>query len=140
MFSARQDHSAERDHVHPFNGVPYDNEGFLTDLSLRSNVVWPYVVKVVDLSLRHKLIDVDCACAIYRNRIEFFIRELDILALRNLVGLHDVLRPYLFARRFIDLPVANATAGFLIDLIEADLLALPGRRKKLNRTRKERQS
>jgi len=39
-----------------------------------------------------------------------------------------------------DLPIANTTAGFFIDLIEADLLALAGRREKLNRARNERQA
>src|SRR5262249_13525337 len=52
-----------------------------------------------------------------------------------LIALDDLVWANLFAGVLIHLAIADAVARFLVDLIEADFLALAGRGEKLNRTR-----
>jgi hypothetical protein len=65
--------------------------------------------------------------------------ELDVVAFGDLVALDDVACIYLLAGLRIDLAILDAMAGALVDLMEADLLALGGGREERDRTRDERE-
>src|ERR1700730_16444892 len=106
----------------------------LTDLSVRGNVIGIVQVQFVDLVLGHELVDVDRALALDRDSFELLGIKLNIVALANFIALNDICRIHLIGRFGIDLTVLDTVAGFLVELMEADLLALGGDRKQSNWT------
>jgi hypothetical protein len=105
----------------------------LTDLSVRGNVIGIVQVQFVDLVLGHELVDVDRALALDRDSFELLGIKLDIFTLSDLIALDDICRIHLIGRFGIDLAVLDTVAGFLIELMEADLLALGGDRLDMRR-------
>jgi hypothetical protein len=86
------------------------------------------------------LVDVDGAGRLDRDRLEVLVGDLDIVTLRDLVALDDVLAVDFLAGLGIHLDIADAVAGVLVELVEADLLALAGGGVEGDRARDERQT
>ena len=72
--------------------------------------------------------------ALNRDGFELLGIKFDIVALADFVALDDICGIDLVAAFRIDLTVLDAIASFLIELMEADLLALRRGRKQSNRT------
>src|ERR1700730_9060142 len=106
----------------------------LTDLSVRGNVIGIVQVQFVDLVLGHELVDVDRALALDRDSFELLGIKLDIFTLSDLIALDDICRIHFIRRFCIHLAVLDTVASFLVELMEADLLALGGGWKQSNRT------
>jgi hypothetical protein len=70
---------------------------------------------------------------------EFFRVEFDVLALTQLVAFDDVVLRHLVASLGINLAIPDAVAGFLVELVEADLFAFGCGWEQCDRTRNERQ-
>src|SRR6516162_6022727 len=81
-------------------------------------------VKLVDFFLWYELVDLDCALALDRYGLKLLGTDLDVGAFANLVPLDDLFGIDLFARFSIDFAILHAVAGFLVQLMEADLLSL----------------
>src|SRR6202048_1975644 len=111
----------------------------LTDLSVRGNVIGIVQVQFVDLLPRNELVDVDRALALNRDGFELLGIKFDIVVLADFVALDDICGIDLVAAFRIDLTVLDAMASLLIELVEADLLALRGSRKQRDGTRDEGQ-
>jgi len=69
-----------------------------------------------------------------RNGLEFLGVKLDIVALADLVSFDDIRRIDFVAALGIYLAVFDAVPGLLVELMEADLLALRSGRKESNWT------
>jgi hypothetical protein len=74
------------------------------------------------------------------DRFQLFGLKLEVFALADLVALDDVRRFDFIAGvgvdlAIFDLAIFDAMAGVLVELVEADLFALAGRRKKREGTR-----
>src|ERR1700730_9059600 len=106
----------------------------LTDLSVRGNVIGIVQVQFVDLVLGHELVDVDRALALDRDGFKLLGIKLDVIALADLVAFNDVGGLDLIPVLGIDLAVHDAVPSLLVELMEADLLALGGGGKQCNRT------
>ena len=111
------------------NGLADDRERLLTDFAVRHDVIGVAQIKLVDLATRHEFLDVDDPLAFDRDRLEFLRLDLDIFAFGDLVALDDVGVIDFVAGVGVDLFVANAVAGFFVDLVEADFFPLGRRRK-----------
>jgi len=64
VLAAGQDDTSERDLVHGADHVADHGERIDSDLALGRDVVGTRIVEIIDLFLRNKLIDVDCARAL----------------------------------------------------------------------------
>ena len=87
----------------------------------------------------NELVDLDGALAFDRDGFQLVRIKLDVFALVDLEAFDDVGGFDFVAGFGIDLAIPNAVAGFLIELMEADLLAFAGRRIKRDRAGDERQ-
>ena len=125
---------ADRHHALLADGFPNNSECLLPDLSVRGDVIGIVQVDFIDLVLGHELVDVYRALAFDRDGFEFLGIKFDIVALADFVALDDICGIDLVAAFRIDLTVLDAIASFLIELMEADLLALRRGRKQSNRT------
>ena len=70
----------------------------------------------------------------------FLVGDFDVLALRDLIALDDVLAVHLVACFSVHLHITDAIAGVLVELVEPDLLALAGGGVERDWTRNERQA
>ena len=76
-------------------------EGFLTAFVVGNDIVGAFVIALVDLLVRHELIDVDCACAPDFNGLQFLRLNLNItatfefVAAALVVSLHHATRPFI---------------------------------------------
>jgi hypothetical protein len=138
VLAAGQHDAADRDHLHLLYDVADDHEGVLADIAVWSDIVRTDVVELVDFAPRHELVDIDRLGAFERDRFQFLVGDLDILAFGDFVSLDDLLRRDFLAALGVDLAVADAVAGGAVDLIETDLLALGGRREQGYRARNQR--
>src|SRR5713226_8943727 len=109
-------------------------ERLLAYLSIWRDVMGAVQVEFIYLLLGHKLVNVDGALALDCDGFEFFGIEFDVLALADLVAFDDVGGLDLVPALGINLAILDTVAGVLIDLMEADLLALRRSRKEGNRT------
>ena len=138
---ARSQHEAPKCHLaRGRDCLPDRDEGIGPDLAFRGDEVGADVVEVVNLLARHELVDVDGAGRFYRDRLKVLIGDLDVVALRDLIALNDVLAVHLITRLCIYLHVTDAVAGVLVELIEADLLALARGGEKRDRAGDERKT
>jgi hypothetical protein len=96
-------------------------------------------VELVDLGRRDKLIDLDHARAFQRDRIELIRLQLKVFVLSELVAFDYIVGIDLAVGLCIHFLVLYAVAGFLVDLVKTDLVALRGCRKQRDRTRNERE-
>jgi hypothetical protein len=80
------------------------------------------------MSALYKLVDLDGARGFQRDLLEFLLGHLDELVLLQLVALDDILVGHLVAGVGVHLEILDAVAGLPVELVEADLLALRGRR------------
>jgi hypothetical protein len=138
VLAGGEDHLAERYHAHFADCVADDGKCLLSDLAIRRDIVGVAKVKIVDLRPRNKLLDVDGAFAFYGNSFELIRGKLDILILGDFVAFNDIGLIDVLAGLGIDLSIADAVPGFFVELVEADLFALGGRRIKSDRTRDKR--
>ena len=72
-----------------------------------------------------------------RDRLELFARHFDIFAFSELIAFDDVGLLDVIAGFSINFTVADAVAGFFVELMEADFLALGCRRVERDRARNE---
>src|SRR5262249_35193129 len=82
--------SPERHHAFLADRLANDGERLLTDFAVGSEVVRAAQIELVDLSLRHELVDLDRALALDRDGLELFGLKLDVLALADLVAFDDL--------------------------------------------------
>ena len=129
VLAVGQHHAADRDLVHAADGFADHREGVMADLAVGHEVIGPDQIAVVDIGLRHELVDLDGAGGFQRDVVEFVLGDLDIGVGIDLVALHDVVGGDLLAGVGIDLHVFDAMAGVAVDLVEADLLGIGGGRK-----------
>jgi hypothetical protein len=125
---------ADRHHALLADRFSNDGECLLTDIPVRGNVIRVVQVQFVYLVLGHELVDVDRPLALDRDSFKLLGIEFDIVALADLVALDDICRIHFIGRFGIDLAILDAVAGFLIELMEADLLAFRCGRKESNWT------
>src|SRR6185437_16615302 len=100
---------------------------FKRDLALRDEIVGALDVALVDLGFRHEAVDVDRVAALDRDRVEFFVLDLQVDALVDLVAPPLVFRIDRLLCLVVDQLLAKAMAGLLVDLPEGDPLAGRGR-------------
>jgi hypothetical protein len=129
VLAAREHDAADGDQLHLFDHLANDDESVLANLAVRRDVIRTNVVKLVDLVSWDKLVDVYSLCALQRYGFQLLIGDFDILSFADLVALNDMSGRDFLARAFIHFVVADPIACLLIKLVEADLLALAGRRK-----------
>jgi hypothetical protein len=91
------------------------------------------------MRLGDKLLDVDGSLAFKRNGLELLGIKLDVLSLGDLIAFYDVARLDFVARLGVDLAVSDPMPGFLVELMEADLLAFGSRGIESDRTRDQRE-
>ena len=130
---------AERDRAFLADRLADHCEGLLADFAVRHHVVRAVEVDLIDLFPRHELVDLDHPLALDGNRFQLLGGKLEVFALADLIALDDVGGLHLVAALGVDLAVLDAVAGILVELMEADFLALGGRRIQGDRTRYERQ-
>jgi hypothetical protein len=131
---------ADSDHAFFFNPVPYNGESLSAGISVGHNVIRVCQIEFVDFIARNELIDLDRVLAFDGDRVEFFRLDRNVFVLLFLVPFNDALVVDLFAGLRIDLDVADAVAGFSVDLMETDLFALGSGGEKRDRTRDERKT
>ena len=78
---------------------------------------------------KNELVNFNGAGGFQRDVFELVLGDLEVLPFVDLVALDDVLVGHLFAGFGIDFEIANPMAGFLVDLVETDLLGFRGRGK-----------
>lgn len=99
-------------------------EGFLATLVVGNDVIGALVVPLVDLFLRHKLVDIDGARALDFDRLKLFRLNLDIAATFEFLAASFVLSFNHAPRFFVDHLLAKAIAGLSIDPMEMRLFRL----------------
>jgi hypothetical protein len=134
-----EDDLAERNHSFLVDGFADHCKGLLPDLSLRNDVVGVIEIQLIDLGFGNERLDLNDALALECNRVELFGFELDVLALADLVAFDDVVGLDLAPSLCIHLLVLDPVAGLLVQLMEADLLALGRGREQRDRARDQRQ-
>src|SRR4029077_19294158 len=95
----------------------------LTDFAIGHDVVGIVEVHLVYLFTGHKLVDLYRALALNCYGLKFLGLDVDILTLADLVALDDLSRIDLLSGLGVHLPVFDAVAGILVDLMEADFFA-----------------
>ena len=128
MLAVGEHDAGQRHPALVLHGVADDGEGLLAALAVRHDVVGPLVVALVDLLLRHELVDVDGVRALELDRVDLLGLDLDVLALGELVAPSLVVLVDGLAGLLIDHLLAQAVAGLAVDLVEVRLLGLAGRR------------
>ena len=137
---ARGEHDlADRHHAFLANGLTNDRERLLTDFAIGHDVIGIAQIKLVDFLTRHEFVDVDHALAFDGDRFELFRFKLDIFAFCHFIAFDDVGVVHLVAAFGVDLLVADTISSLFVDLMEADLFPLGGRRKQCNGAGNERQ-
>ena len=131
-------HLAERDHALLADRFADHREGLLADFAVRHHIVRAVEIELVDLFPRDEFVDLDHPLAFDGDRFQLLGSQFEVFALADLVALDDVGGFHLLAALGVDLAVFDAVAGILVELMEADLLALGGRRIQGDRTRHER--
>jgi hypothetical protein len=96
-------------------------------------------IQFVDFFLGHELVYLNCPLALNRNRLKLFRLKLQVFALADFVALDDVGGLDFVARLGVHLPIFDAIARLLVDLMKADFLSLTARWIKRDRTGDERQ-
>ena len=125
-----EDHLTDGHHALLSDGFADYGERLLAHFAIRHDVVRTVEVQLVDLLLGDELINIDCPLALNRDCFQLFRRKLKVFALSDLVALDDVGGFDLIAGISIDLAVFDAMPGVLVELVEADLLALARRWEK----------
>jgi hypothetical protein len=113
-------HPSERHHAFLADCLSDHGERLLSDFPIRDDVVGAVQVQLVDLLLRHELVDLNRPPALYGDCLKLFGLDLDVLALAHLISLHDLGRIDFIIGLGIHLAVLDAIAGILVDLVEAD--------------------
>ena len=90
MLARREHHLAERHHAFLADRFADHRERLLPDFAVRHDVIGIADVELVDFVFRDELLDLDDALALDLDRFELFRLDLDVLALRDLVALDDV--------------------------------------------------
>ena len=127
------------DHALALHRVADDREGFLSDVVIRDDVVGTVVEALVDLHRRHETIDFDRVLALDLQGLDLVVLDLDVDALVDLVAAPLVGGVHRLARLLIDQLLAQAIAGFLVDLAERDALGRCGGRIHRNRAGNQRE-
>jgi hypothetical protein len=91
-----------------------------------SQIVGSDQIARVDVLAFDELVDLDRACRLQRDVLEFVLRHLEIGVFVDLISLDDVLARDFLAGVRVDAYIANAMPGLLVDLVEADLLGIGG--------------
>jgi hypothetical protein len=79
-------------------------------------------------------------CALYLNRFQFILIDLDVLALAELIAAPFMRGIDGAARLLVDHLLAQPVPGLRVDLVKVRFLALRSRRKQLYRASHERQA
>ena len=124
MFTRCEDHLAKCHHAFLADGLTDHRKRLLSDFAIWNDEVRVAQIELVDLRLRDELINVNDALAFNGDGIQFFWCKLDVLALGDLVAFDDVSTLHIVPGYGIDFPVADAIAGLLIELVEANLFPL----------------
>src|SRR5262249_29924924 len=106
---------------------------------VRQDVIRSVEVEFVDLVFGRELLDLDDALTLDRDRLELLGIDLDVCVLANLVPLDDIVGVHVLAGDRVDLALLDAVSGLLVELVEADFLALRRRWEQCDRTRDERE-
>src|SRR5262245_55428389 len=112
--------AAERDHTLAAHGVADDCERFLPNVVGRRDVIGAIVEALVDLRRGDEAVDVDGVPALHLDGLELV--DLDVDAFVDFVAPALVLGRDRLARLVIDQLLAQAVAGFLVDLPKRDAL------------------
>ena len=132
-------HAADRDLVHAADGLADHREGVMADLAVGHEIIGADQITVVDVGLRHELVDLDRVGRVQRDVVEFVLGDLDVGVGVDLVALDDVLVGDFLAGVGVDLGILDAVAGLAVDLVERDLLGVGGGRIQRDRAGHERQ-
>ena len=81
------------------------------------------MIALVDLGLRHEAVDVDRMAAFYRDGVDLFVLDLQVDAFIDFVATPFVVGIDGVARALVNQLLAEAIAGFLVDLPKGDALA-----------------
>ena len=110
----------------------------MADLAVGHDVIGPHQIKIVDLLARHELVNLDGARGFKRDVFQLVLGDFEIAVPVDLITFDDIVGGNLFAGVGIDLQIANAVTGILVDLIETDFFGFGRRRIKRNRTGHQR--
>jgi hypothetical protein len=105
-------------HVHAADGFTDHGVGVVTDLAVRNEIVGADRVALVDVGLRHELVDLYGPGGLQRNALELVLRHLDVGVLIDRKPLHDVLGEDLLTGVDIDLHVFYAMDGVAVDRLK----------------------
>ena len=123
MLALGQDHSAKADHPLAAHCVSDDRERLEGDLVFGDQVIRAVDIALIDLGFGNEAIDVDRMAALDCDGVKFFILDLQVDALLDLVAAPLVFGLDRLAALFIDKLLTKAMACLLIDLPEGDALA-----------------
>src|SRR5215467_3111353 len=140
MFTRGQHHAPQSDHPLLLDGIADHSESLHPNVSIGNDVIRIRVVEFVDFLARDKLIDLDHVFAFECDRFKLLGLDLDVVAFLQLITLDDFVAIDLIAGFGIDLQVSDAMAGFSVELVEIDFLALRRRRIERDRTRDQREA
>ena len=112
---------------------PDNGERLLPDLFSWSEIIRTIQIAVVHLRPRHEGIDVYGVRAFDPNLVDFFVLDLNVLALADLVPAPDVLLVHRFTRFRVDHLLLEPVASCLVNSVERN--SLGRRRSRIERYR-----
>src|SRR6516165_6821246 len=118
MLARREHDFAKSDHSLLFYSLSDYCERLLPDVAIGDNAVRAVQIELVDLFLRHELIDLDRAFAFDRDRLEFLGIDLEVLVPTDSVAFDDVIGVDFFFGIGIDLAVFDPMTSLFVDLMK----------------------
>jgi hypothetical protein len=100
----------------------------VADLAVRTKIIGTDNITWVDVRAWYELVDLDRSCRFQCDVLELFLGNFDIGVGIDLERLDDILAGHFFTGIGVDPRILDAVAGVSVDLIEADLLRIGGRR------------
>src|SRR5262249_52694883 len=119
------------------DGLADHRKRLLSDFAIWNDEIWVAKVEFVDLSPWDELINLYDTFAFNGDGLKLLRFELDVFALSDLIAFEDVSAIHLVPGFGVNLPVEDAIAGLLVELVEANLFALGRRREQCDRARDE---
>src|SRR3569623_1602488 len=122
MLATCQDNTAQRHLNFSLHCVPDDNKSVRTGHTIRNQIVRLVVIAKVDILGGDELINFNSVGALQRDRVEFVVFDLEILALRVLIPPSAVLLIDFPAGDLIDKLLPETMAVILVNLMKVRFL------------------
>src|ERR1700730_6767716 len=139
MLTPRYNDTAQSNHRLIADRITDDGECLLSDLVCGRDVIRVVDIAIVDLSSGNKRIDRDGVGTFDPNLVDFIVRDLEVLALANLVAATDVLLFDRLAGFGVDELLLQPISGLFVDPVERNSLRARCGRIKRDRTRNQGQ-